>query len=266
MADKIDFKKKWRHFWRDFWGFWPFQWIIAICMAIPIWFAYLTTRKEFRGMEIFEEYKKKPAIFVAWHGRSMMLPPLMLLGGMRGYVVTSQHKDGRMMAKIQKMFGMRAIYGSTTKGGVSVLKQGLRVLRDGRFTVCLSPDGPSGPAMKMHDGALYFAKMSGAPIIPVCFSCSRPWFQKRWDRYLVATPFSKVICEIGKPIFVESKISAKEFEAKRQYIEDVMVEQLRRMDAEFNLEQVEQGIKASEYKRRLKAQRAEAKAAKKHRG
>jgi lysophospholipid acyltransferase (LPLAT)-like uncharacterized protein len=255
VADKVDFKRKWRHFWRDFWGFFLFQWIIAICLAIPIWFIYLTTRKEFRGMDTFRKYRNKSAIFVAWHGRSMMFPPLTLLGGVRGYVVTSQHKDGRMMAKLQRLFGMRAIYGSTSKGGVSVLKQGVRVLRDGRYVVSMAPDGPSGPALKLHDGALYFAKMSGAPIIPVCFSCSKPWFQKRWDRYLVATPFSRVTCEIGKPIFVDSKISDEEFKKMRQYVEDVMVKQLRDMDAEFGLEQVEQGIKASEYKRRAKAQK-----------
>mgnify|MGYP003302479513 CR=1 FL=1 len=186
----------------------------------------------------------------------MMLPPVMLLGGMRGYVVTSQHKDGRMMAKIQKLFGMRAIYGSTSKGGVSVLKQGVRVLRDGRYTVCLSPDGPSGPAMKMHDGALYFAKMSGAPIIPVCFSCSRPWFQKRWDRYLVALPFSKIVCNIGNPVFVPKKATPQEFEKIRTDLETFMVNQMRELDAEFGLKPAEQDLTATEFKNMKREKRA----------
>ena len=167
------------------------------------------------------------------------------------------------MAKLQYLFGLKSIYGSTSEGGISVLRQGVRVLRKGNYSMCLSPDGPGGPSLRVQDGALYFAKMTGAPIIPVCYSCSKAWFQNRWDRYLVALPFSTITCHVGEPIFIDSKVSAKEFENIRQKIENIMVKQVRDMDGEFNLFKVEQDLTASEFKKKLREEREAAKKAKK---
>lgn len=253
--EQLSFRKLWKKFWEPILRFAPIQWLVALLMAIAIWGAYFTSRKKITGYEIFKEYRRKPAIFVFWHGRSMMLSPIIAIGGMRAYAVASRHKDGRMMARLQRLFGLRAIYGSTSKGAVSVLREGVRILRDGRYAMCMSPDGPGGPSLRVQDGALYFAKMTGAPIIPVCFSASHAWFQNRWDRYLVALPFSTVTCNIGKPVFIDSKISPQQFQETRKKLEDFMVRQMREMDAQFNLFHVEQDLKAREFKRRQREER-----------
>lgn len=253
------FRKLWKGFWEPILSLGIFQWIVAVLMAIPIWFVYFTSIKRIKNIDVFYKYRKKPAVFIFWHGRSMMLSPIICLGGMRAYAVASRHKDGRMMAKLQRLFGLRAIYGSSHKGGVSVLREGLRVLSRGGYGICLSPDGPGGPSLRVQDGAMYFAKMSGAPIIPVCYSAKRAWFQDRWDRYLVALPFNKLTVNVGDPIFVPKKCSAQEFEAIRQQVENIMVAQVREMDAEFNHPIVEQDLTAHECKK----QKREAAAAKK---
>ena len=257
------FRKIWKGFWEPVLHCPIIQWLIAIFMAACIWVAYFTSRKTFRGYEIFRKYRKSPAIFVFWHGRSMMLSPVIALGGMRAYAVASRHADGRMMAKLQRLFGLRPIYGSTSSGGLSVLREGVRVLRRGDFALCLSPDGPGGPSLRVQDGALYFAKMTGAPIIPVCFSASRAMVQSRWDRYLVALPFSKITCTVAEPIFVSSKATAEEFEQVRHQLEDLMVRQMRQLDAEYGLMEVEQDMTAREFKQRKREARAKAKADKK---
>ncbi|MBQ5402444.1 MAG: hypothetical protein IIU16_05980, partial [Bacteroidales bacterium] len=53
---------------------------------------------------------------------------------------------------------------------------------------------------------------------------------------------------VGKPMFIDSKISQADFDAKRQELEDIMVKQLRDLDAEFNLYMVEQDLTSSEFK------------------
>lgn len=257
------FRKIWKGFWEPVLGLSIFQWLLAGLMAIAIWFVYFTCRKKIVNWDIFKQYRRKPAIFIFWHGRSMMLSPIVCLGGMRAYAVASKHKDGRMMAKLQRLFGLKPIYGSTSDGGVSVLRQGVRVLRRGDCAVCMSPDGPGGPSLRVQDGALYFAKMTGAPIIPVCYSCSHSWFQKRWDRYLVALPFSVIKCKLAQPVFIDSKISPAEFEKVRKKIEDIMVQQVRELDGEFNLFQVEQDLKSREFKEKLRKEREKKKQAKK---
>ena len=166
---EITFRKVWKGFWEPILRLPIFQWIIALLMAASIWFVYFTSRLHIKNIEVFRKYRRKPAIFVFWHGRSMMLSPIVCMRGMRSYAVASRHKDGRMMAKLQNLFGLRSIYGSTSDGGISVLRQGVRVLRQGGYSVCISPDGPGGPSLRVQDGALYFAKMSGRPLFRYAF-------------------------------------------------------------------------------------------------
>lgn len=261
----ITFRKVWKGFWEPILRLPVFQWVLAILMAVAIWGVYFTSRLRIKNIEVFRKYRKKPAIFVFWHGRSMMLSPIVAMRGMKSYAVASRHKDGRMMAKLQRLFGLRSISGSTSDGGISVLRQGVRILRDGKYSICISPDGPGGPSLRVQDGALYFAKMSGAPIIPVCFSASRARLQERWDRYLVALPFGTITCNVGNPIFIDKKASAEEFEAARRHLENFMVNQMREMDAEFGLAPAEQDQTASRFKDAMRAAKAAKKNAKKNR-
>ena len=256
MIQNKKFRKAWKKFWRPILGAGALQWVVAIILSVPVWIAYFTSRKEYVGMDVFYKYHRKPAVFVFWHGRSMMLGPIVRMRRMRGVIIASRHTDGRMMAKLQRVFGMRAIHGSSTKGAVSVLRQGVRVLRDGRYALCLAPDGPSGPSLRIKDGALYFAKMTGAPIIPVCYSASRVKIQKRWDKFLLVLPFSRLKLVVGKPVFVAPNATAQEFENVRKNLEDVMLEQVRALDAEFNLPIVEQDLKSGEFKRKMREERA----------
>jgi len=228
------------------------QWCFAVPVSIIMWLVFATCCTHVRNKKVLKEYRNKPAVFVIWHGRSMLPSAVMGWYRMRSYVVTSNHKDGRLMAKIQRMFGARAIYGSSTSGALSLLRQGVRLLNKGGCCLVISPDGPGGPSLCLQDGAMFFAKMTGAPIIPVCFTASHAWFQKRWDRYLVALPFSKVIMDVGDPIFVKSEVKTPEFEQERKKIEKICVKQLRDLDKTFNLMQVEQGLTASEFKRQMR--------------
>jgi lysophospholipid acyltransferase (LPLAT)-like uncharacterized protein len=207
------------------------QWMMAAVLWLGIRMVYLTSRKEIRGDYIFREFRGKPAIFVFWHGRSMMLSPIVRRFCLRGYAIASKHMDGRMMAKLQRMFGLRPIYGSSARGAVNVLRQGVRVLQKNRI-LCLSPDGPKGPRMRLNDGCLYFAKMSGAPVIPVCFTTSRPWVQHRWDRYLVAKMFGRIICTVGAPIYY-NRNNPREMDDLHIKLESLMVSQMQSLDREI---------------------------------
>lgn len=259
----ITFRKVWKGFWEPVLRLSLLQWVIALFMATVIWITYFTSRVRIKNIDVFRKYRRKPAIFVFWHGRSMMLSPIVAMRGMRSYAVASRHKDGRMMARLQRLFGLRSIYGSTSDGGISVLRQGVRILREKKYSICMSPDGPGGPSLRVQDGALYFAKMSGAPIIPVCFSASRAQIQKRWDRYLVALPFGTITCNVGNPVFIDRKATPEQFEQARKNLEDLMVKQMREMDAEFGLAPAEQDQTAHHFKEQMRAAKA-AKKNKKH--
>lgn len=249
-------KQMWKNFWRWFMGLDIVQWPVAIIFAILIWFVYVTCCTHVQNKQVLNNFAKKGAIVVLWHGRSMMLAPVMAMYHMRTCSLVSKNKDGRMMGKILKLFGAtKTIRGTHFDGGVSALRQGVRLLRKDNRSIVMCPDGPSGPSMRVKDGLLYYAKISGAPIIPVCFTCSRPWFQKRWDRYLVALPFSKIIVNVGKPIYVPAKMSDEEFAEQKRAIDKIMIRQLRNLDAMFNLFKVEENLNSDEFKANLRKQR-----------
>ena len=231
------------------------QWVLVLLIAAITWFIFLTSKRKMENTKSLQRYKKEPAIFVFFHGRCAMLSPVIKSAGVPAYCIASQHTDGRMMARLQRLFGLRAVYGSSSKGALSVLRQGVDVIREKKVSMCITVDGPSGPSMRIKDGALYFARMTGAPIVPCCFSASRGFFMKRWDRFLVPGLFGTISVNIGQPIYIDSKMTGEELEKKRSEIEDVMEKQMRDLDADFNLFHVERDLTATEFKKQMRNQK-----------
>lgn len=244
------FRKIWKKFWSPILSNALTQWILAVILAGIIWFIFLTSKHKFKNTHLIKQFRKKPVVFVFFHGRCVMLSPIVKRARIKSYCVSSRHKDGRMMARLQRLFGLHAIYGSTSDGAVAVMREGVRVIRDNKASLCVTVDGPSGPSLNVQNGALYFARMTGAPIVPCCFSCSRPIYLDRWDKLMIPKLFGTISVNIGEPIYIDSNLRGEAFEKKRIEIEEIMIKQLREMDNEFNLPETPRGIHATEYKKK----------------
>src|SRR5204863_293250 len=81
-------------------------------------------------------------------------------------------------------FRVQAIRGSSTRGGDAALRDVIRTVRNGR-SFAITPDGPKGPPRKMKDGAVFAARVTGVPIVPVTFAASRQKRARTWDRMIV---------------------------------------------------------------------------------
>ena len=125
-----------------------------------------------QGEEAIDELYQKgyQLIIVFWHGQQLMMP----LGyrGRLAHILISQHRDGELIYRIVHRFGFRSVRGSTTRGGSRALRQLIRHGRNGSDLV-ITPDGPQGPPHKVHEGVMSLAKLTGFPIIPVTFMCSK---------------------------------------------------------------------------------------------
>jgi len=215
------------------------QWLIAFACYGAIKIVYWTSRVEIRNIEALQPFLGRAAVIVFWHGRSMMLAPAIGGFGFKGFAVMSKHADGKIMAKLQSLFGLSPIFGTSKKGGADVLRQGVGVLKKDKI-LFLSPDGPKGPRMRLADGCLYFAKMSGAPIIPICFSSTKAWVMNgRWDRYLIARPFGKIVCQVGDPVYF-NRNNPSEMTDLHEKLEDIMVCQSQALDTEAGHPIIEQ--------------------------
>jgi len=209
------------------------QWILACLLYMIVRLMYLTNRVELRGAKHFEDSAGKPAIIVSWHGRSLFAAPFVRRTIKHCAVIASRHQDGQVAAKYLRMFGFKIVVGSTKGDGVGALLEGARVLKN-NTPLCITPDGPRGPRMHLNEGAVYFAKISGAPVITFCFSCSKPKVFKSWDRHMIPRPFGKVVLDVLPPIYYD-KTNPNEREDFRLKVENRLNDQLHRLDDEFGL-------------------------------
>jgi lysophospholipid acyltransferase (LPLAT)-like uncharacterized protein len=68
--------------------------------------------------------------------------------------------------------------------------------------VVIAGDGPHGPPGRVRAGALWLARQSGCPLVPVGFAAAPALHVPRWDRLLVPLPGARVAIRLGEPIHV----------------------------------------------------------------
>ena len=144
---------------------------------------------------------RQPIIFALWHAN--MLAVLWKHRHEGVVVLTSQHADGEILARICEALGYRTVRGSTSKGGARALVEIDRLLQQGA-EVAITPDGPRGPAKSIAPGVVYSAQRARVPIIPVDVRASRAWRLKTWDRFVIPKPFARVTIRYGEPVVVPS--------------------------------------------------------------
>jgi lysophospholipid acyltransferase (LPLAT)-like uncharacterized protein len=143
---------------------------------------------------------KGPCIIAIWHGRLAMLHQLRF--GDRALVaLVSGHRDGQLISKCAWYYNIQTVIGSSTRGGAGAIRQLIRLAREGHC-LCIMPDGPRGPRMRVSKGIIEIARLSGLPVLPAAIATSRSKELDTWDRFQVPMPFSRVEVRWGKPILV----------------------------------------------------------------
>lgn len=159
-----------------------------------------------------------PIIYAFWHNR--ILTATVFFRDRGAVVMTSQSKDGEIIARVIQKFGFGAARGSATRGSIQALKGLARCLRDGHDTA-FTIDGPKGPRYVAKPGAVMLARLSGAPIQPIDICAASYWRIKSWDLFRVPKPFSKGRIFYGKPIHVprdadEAELAARNVELQSE--------------------------------------------------
>ena len=164
--------------------------------------------------------KDKPFILVFWHGRLLMMP-YSWRRGQPIHLLISKHRDGQMLTHFVKPYGLETITGSSSKGGATALRKLVKVLRKGHC-VGITPDGPRGPRMRVSNGIISLARLTGTPIVPVTYSVNRGKVLGSWDKFLIAAPFSQGVIIWGNPVYVNPDHEPKSLENLRQNLETQM--------------------------------------------
>ena len=198
-----------------------------------------TGRWRIEREDIPESFRRagKPFILSFWHGRLLMMPYCWRRTDLATMLI-SGHRDGRLIAQTLKHFDIESVMGSAGKGGAQATRRLIKLMREG-VVVGITPDGPRGPRMRVGEGTITLARLSGAPIVPATYSASRRRIIASWDRFVLALPFSRGVFLWGDPIEVPRDANAAMLEAKRLEVEETMNALTARADAMMGQPRVE---------------------------
>ena len=151
-------------------------------------------------------------------------------------VLVSRSKDGDVVARGIKPMGFKLVRGSKgRKGAVEASKQMIEALKNGE-RAAMMVDGPRGPAEVVKDGAIKIAKLSGKPIVPVCwYSSNFNWIKlPSWDGLRMPILDVRLINLYGDPIYIPEDADDDKIEEFRLKLEESLKELDRRIPEEYD--------------------------------
>lgn len=148
--------------------------------------------------------ERRPVIYALWHGRLLMVPWVSarlapIRGGRDIRVLASRSRDGELIARFVRRFGLESVRGSSSRGGAAAVRALAAALRAGDDVV-VAPDGPRGPRHRVQAGLPALAALSGAPVVPVAFAACPARRLRTWDAFLVPAPFARCALVFGDPV------------------------------------------------------------------
>lgn len=225
----------------------PITGLIGLLIYLYALLVGLTTRWQLRGIDnVYQTWaKEKSIILIIWHGRTLL--PCYFWKNKKKFpmsALVSPHRDGRLIASVLRLFGVKIIDGSSNENANGAALALMRELQHNR-SITVIPDGPKGPNMKLGRSTLYFAQKTGKPIVGLTYSVKRAKFASRsWDKMMLPGLFSRGIAAATEPFYIPDNLSNEEFEQYRLKIERILTELTWQTDKEFGHPKIEQGTTA----------------------
>jgi len=146
-------------------------------------------------------------VFASWHGQTHLLYPLihgrldmskmvmMVVGDARAGVL-------QRFARTVRIATYPVGQEDQSMAGARNLLRLAQLLRDGRYSF-MTPDGPDGPARVAKEGVAFLAERANALVLALGGYGRYCYRIRRWDRYALPLPFSRVYASVRPPITLE---------------------------------------------------------------
>lgn len=168
----------------------------------------LTLKIEIIGKENMSG--EKPYVLALWHNK--VVATVLALGFIKKRAgLASPSADGELISVPLEKLGYKMIRGSSGKDSVKGLVQLIKAVKEG-YTIGTPLDGPKGPRFEAKQGMMYVAQKSGRPMVFMGAAYSKKWvLSKTWDKCQIPKPFSKVVCVISEPFYIEKSIPVEDY-------------------------------------------------------
>lgn len=153
------------------------------------------------SVDLFND-KGKGCIYCFWHSNLLTLAYFYRNTGK--IAVVSGSNDGVRAAAVASHWNHRIIFGSSSRGGASALRQCARALSK-KENMVITPDGPRGPKETVKPGVAQISIMSGAPVVCMKAVPQKYWRLKSWDGFFIPKPFTRLKIHLSSQIIPSSK-------------------------------------------------------------
>lgn len=162
-------------------------------------FLWHSSRREILGADRVQPIwaRGENVVIAFWHEHLGMMAPAYI--GPQATVLISASRDGELIARTMTYFRIDAVRGSSRRGGRAAFRELLQLARR-PVDLVITPDGPKGPRREAKDGIAELVRMTGRPFVPMCFVCSRGHRFASWDRFLLPSPFCRIVVSYGEPV------------------------------------------------------------------
>ena len=193
--------------------------VIPPVAAATIRLLYCTCRLEVRGTGHLDAVVSDHGhVLVAfWH--ESMISACWLNRGCNYHTLTSHSFDGELAARVIRWFGLRAVRGSSSRGGAEGLRQ-LQLAAEQVARVGFTLDGPTGPRRVAKAGIGVLSARTGLPVVPLAILPQSAMRLNSWDRLPIPLPFSRVICAFGEPVPPPPSAQPADIEVMRHQVEE----------------------------------------------
>ncbi len=136
----------------------------------------------------------EPGVLSFLHGK--MLPIWYRFRGGSFVALVSASRDGQLLSNYleRSLRYKRVVRGSSSRGGGQALMAMIRLLRDEKLSLLVTPDGPRGPVGVPKPGSLVAAMKGESKVVVVTWSASKVIQLNSWDRMEIPYPFAKIKC------------------------------------------------------------------------
>lgn len=202
--------------------FYPFLWL-----GTHAWIGILHRGVRWTESGPLREHveQRAPAILCMWH-QDVLTTTLFLAAQALRYPMVYMISDGRaatLGSFLLGGYGFTFVTGSKHQDGgrVGVVE---RLAEECKRTGCsaiITGDGSRGPANELRWGAIYLARDTGLPIVPIRTWFSRAWLLPGWAKPQLPWPLpvGRAHVAAGEPLRVSSDASKESLEASRQELE-----------------------------------------------
>lgn len=154
-------------------------------------FCNRTTKWQVEGLDdLRAALTKGPVLLVMWHSRSVMgaLHWPVADGPLSSLYASSP--IGRVSGAVQRWVGLQPMEMSEKQSNRAASRMILTRVKDG-VSIGMTGDGPLGPALKVKDAPLDWARATGMPVFAYAFATTKGRRLASWDQMLVPYPFGK---------------------------------------------------------------------------